>query len=163
MLVEDVAVSGGENLTEHNRLRVLAALDSLTVAARSEVGNFVLSAMESMADVEPRTTAWQLRRVVGKLDDGASVQLGFGACSEPHSKMIRELFGWWVMLRHHDLYQLVDSPDALITVGVILTPRTDGVRSWDTTALGIQPGDPHLTPDELAGFRELWPSPDVPT
>lgn len=160
LLFEDVAVSAGENLTEENRLRVLAALDTLTVAVRSEVGNFLLEAMDAMAEVPSGTTAWQQRRV---LNDDDFAQLAFGACSEPHSEEILDLFQWWVMLRHHDLYQRVEDPDALITVGILLTPRTDGVRDWDTTALAVSPGDLRLTPEELAAFRQVWPETDAQT
>lgn len=154
-LLEDVARSGGMNLTEPNLLRMLAALDTLPVATRTEIGNFVLDAMEAMSQVSPEAPEWRLRRAIGKRDDGASVQLGFGACSAPHSKMIQDFFGWWVLLRQHELYQVVEQPDALITVGVILTPRPDG--TWDTTAAALEPGDPGLTAAELAALRQAWP------
>jgi hypothetical protein len=156
-LLEDVAVSGGINVDETDRLPMLAALDTLTVATRTEIGKFVLNAMEAMRQVSGDVPEWRLRRAVGKRDDGASVQLGFGACSQPHSKMIQDLFGWWVLLRQHDLYQVVEKPDALVTVGLILTPRSDGPRTWDTTAVTMKPGDPQLTAAELAALREAWP------
>lgn len=44
----------------------------------------------SMAAVSPDSPEWRLGRVVGKLDDGSSVQLAFGACSQPHSTMMRD-------------------------------------------------------------------------
>jgi hypothetical protein len=159
-LLEDVAVSGGMNFTEADRLRMLAALDTLPVATRAEIGKFVLNAMDAMRKVSADVPEWRLRRVVGKRDDGASVQLGFGACSQPHSEMIQDLFGWWVLLRQHDLYQVVEKPDALVTVGLILTPCSDGPRTWDTTAVTMKPGDPQLTAAELAALREAWPIAD---
>lgn len=47
-----------------------------------------------------------------------------------------------------------DHADA-VSVGVLLTPRTDGLRDWDTTMATVI-GDPELTDDELQQDRELW-------
>jgi hypothetical protein len=162
-LLEDVAVSGGVNFTEADRLRMLATLDTLPVGTRAEVGNFVLSAMDAMSQASGDIPEWRLRRVIGQRDDGASVQLGFGACSQPHSQMIQDFFGWWVLLRQHELYEVVEQPDALVTAGVLLTPRADNPRQWDTTASTLPPGDPQLTAAELAALRLAWPLVDDET
>lgn len=160
-LLEDVAVSGGENFTEDDRLRMLATLDTRPVGTRAEVGNFVISAMEAMSQVSPDTPEWRLRRVIGRRDGGASVQLGFGACSAPHSPMIQDFLGWWVLLRQHEVCQVVEDADSLVTAGLLLTPRADGTRQWDTTAATIPAGDPKLTEAELAALRQAWPVADT--
>ena len=46
------------------------------------------------------------------------------------------------------------------TVGVLLTPRTDGVRPWDTTMMAVS-GDLNLTSSDLARYRQLWASDGV--
>jgi hypothetical protein len=41
------------------------------------------------------------------------------------------------------------------TVGVLLTPRTDGHRLWDTTAVRVQ-GDLDLEPQDRASIERLF-------
>ena len=58
-------------------------------------------------------------------------------------------------LRHHDVYEAMAEARSLITVGMLLTPRTDGVRPWDTTMIATA-GDPGLDSEQLATFRQIW-------
>jgi hypothetical protein len=48
--------------------------------------------------------------------------------------------------------------DTLTSIGVLLTPRSDGYREWDTTMMAIA-GDPELTEEELHNSRALWNAP----
>ena len=48
--------------------------------------------------------------------------------------------------------------DDLLTVAVLLTPRYDGRRDWDTSVAAIT-GPVKIRTDELTNLRELWPSP----
>jgi hypothetical protein len=48
--------------------------------------------------------------------------------------------------------------DDLTTVAVLLTPRTDGKRPWDTTMVAVS-GALDFTEEELAGLRAIWPTP----
>jgi hypothetical protein len=77
--------------------------------------------------------------------------------------MIQDFFGWWVLPRRHELYQVVEEPDALVTVGLLLTPRADDTPRWDTSAVTMPPGDQHVTPAELAALRQAWPLADDET
>jgi hypothetical protein len=86
------------------------------------------------------------------------VHLAFGVCSQ-FSDMHRDLFGWWVQLRHYDYHQVRGGADDLMTVGVLLSPRTDGVRAFDTTMYAVR-GELQFSDDELRALREAWPDPD---
>jgi hypothetical protein len=86
--------------------------------------------------------------------------LGFGACSHPHTEELQELFGLWAQLRHHDVLAVTGDVDGLTTVGVLLTPRTDGRRPWDTTMVSVS-GDVKFSTEDLEQLRELWPAPSA--
>jgi hypothetical protein len=65
------------------------------------------------------------------------------------------MFGWWVQLRHYDHCQVRGDTD-VTTVGVLLTPRHDGKRAFDTTVAAV-PGELQFTAEELAVLRQAWP------
>jgi hypothetical protein len=153
-MVEDIAVSPAPR-GENDRLRVLAALDNLPVATRAKVGEYVLDAMNSITPQEGGAE-WRLRRVVSPSGATGTVQLGFGVCSAEHDEVVQAVFLAWVQLRHHEVFEVIEEGDSLTTVGVVLTPRTDGTRPWDTT-MAAATGDLGLTEDEIDRFREAWP------
>jgi hypothetical protein len=154
---EDLATSpmtGGRD--EKDRLKALAALDSLPVALRANIGRFLINGLEEAADVPDEGSQWRFRRPVG---GRGKAHLGFGVCSQQfkaysEDPMHHDVFGWWVQLRHHEIQQITGDTD-LTTVGVVLSPRHDGRRLFDTT-MAVVSGDLGLTDEELAGFRELW-------
>ncbi|WP_329182816.1 MULTISPECIES: hypothetical protein [Streptomycetaceae] len=80
-------------------------------------------------------------------------QLGFAACSKL-TEYTRAAFSSWVQLRHHERGESADMRQ-LTSVGVLLTPRTDGYRDWDTTVFAVQ-GDLELSEEELQAYRALW-------
>jgi hypothetical protein len=84
--------------------------------------------------------------------------LGFGACSRPYTEGIKEVFGLWVQLRHHDVVSVTKDVEGLTTVAVLLTPRTDGRRPWDTSVAAVS-GDLSFSAAELEQLRTLWPMP----
>ncbi len=57
------------------------------------------------------------------------------------------------MLRHHQLHQHTGLVEQTSTLGVLLTPRTDGSRPWDTTLLRILAGFGLLL---LLGYAFTW-------
>jgi hypothetical protein len=81
-------------------------------------------------------------------------QLDFGMCSRLDD-VTRPRFRSWLFLRHHERGTHGGDLDTLTTVGVLLTPRQDDYRDWDTTLVAIT-GDPKLTEEELRESRELW-------
>jgi hypothetical protein len=154
-ILEDIATTRLTTAAETDRQRVLGELDSLPVLQRAAVGRFVLEALEKVAAHGDDGVLWQLRTVAG---EGGRTHLGFGACSRQATEEIRTAFSWWVQLRHHDIVSATGSPDAVTTVAVLITPRTDGRRAWDTTMTAVA-GDLQFTPEELATLRSVWPTP----
>ena len=158
MIFEGIAVGRREDsFDEITRLRVLAELDRLPVAYRGEIGQVLLAWLDEVTDPPPGTTDWRLRRVVpSRRVGGDRTQLAFGTCSE-FNDFVRDCFGAWVQLRHHELHAEMPAVDRdqLTTIGVLLTNRSDGVRPWDTTMIGTT-GDLELTDDDLTAFRAVW-------
>ena len=150
-------MTGASEIPEADRLRMLAALDRLPVSIRGQIGRYLIDAMEASARSPAGQTEWRQRRVViGPSDSEPPIQLAYATCSLEHSAMVRDFFESLVRLRHHDVHEVVGEADSLITMGVLLTPRTDGVRPWDTTMIATA-GDPDLNAEQLAAFRRIWP------
>jgi hypothetical protein len=155
LILEDIAATRLREATESQRLHVLAELDKLPVGQRAEIGNFILAAMEEVDHEAEGGIAWRMRSVRGR--DGQT-HLGFGACSSPHTDEIQDVFGWWAQLRHYDLLERTSAHKDVTTVAVLLTPRRDGQRPWDTTMCAVS-GDLSFSDEELTGLRSLWPTP----
>lgn len=51
-------------------------------------------------------------------------------------------------------HDLASSRD-LMSVGILLTPRHDGLRPWETTMNAID-GDLELTPAEVQSLARVW-------
>jgi hypothetical protein len=155
LIFEDIAATRLQQASEQDRLRVLAELDRLPVGQRGRIGQFVLDAMAEVGAGTNDGIVWRLRSIRGR--DGRT-HLGFGACSHPYSEEIRHAFGWWVQLRHNDLVQARGTDDDMTTVAVLLTPRTDGQRAWDTTMAAVsEVAD--FADEELTALRAIWPTP----
>lgn len=148
MILEDVATSPFDGL-EDERLEVLAQLDRCHVASRAEIGRLLLDRLEGVL-AEGAATSWRFRRIV--LDDGR-LHLAFGVCSQ-FTDVHCEAFRQWAMLRHHELMEVVGSR-SLGTVAVLLTPRFDGLRPWDTSLVALR-GDLDLAPDDVTAIRAFW-------
>ncbi len=154
VIMEDIAVSLMEgDHTEEDRVSVLAELDQVPVSHRTELGRHVRSMFEDVIAATPDCILWRFRSY--RLGP-ASPHLLFGACTRL-DEYTREAFRQWVMLRHHEFGAAIGATD-LHSVGVLLTPRDDGLRPWDTTMVAIR-GDLEFTQEELASFRQLWNSP----
>jgi hypothetical protein len=154
IILEDIATSALKgDMQEHERLRVLAELDSLEVGSRSTLGQHLISMLEEIADTPAQDVAWRQRRMVF----GGGRQLCFGVCSR-FDEMVRTAFSCWAQLRHHDLQQATSQVDDSITVAILLTPRPDGHRRWDTTLVAVQ-GDLALTDEQLTAWRSVFPAP----
>jgi hypothetical protein len=148
VILEDVATSPFDG-PEDKRLEVLAQLDRCHVGSRAEIGRLLLDRLEGVL-AEGAPTSWRFRRVV--LDEG-HLHLAFGVCSQ-FTNVHREAFRQWAMLRHHELMEIVGSHE-LATVAVLLTPRFDGLRPWDTSLIALR-GDLDLAPDDVAAVRAFW-------
>lgn len=162
LILEDIAVADPQGASENYRLGLLAELDLIPVGHREATGRFLLDALKVVAEPAPGETIWRLRRMAGP---ESSVLLGFGACSTPMDAGIRAAFGAWAHLRHYEMQQDRGMIDDLTTIAILLTPRYDGVRPWDTTLVVLH-GDLQITKDELDQFEAMWKRgadvPDIP-
>jgi hypothetical protein len=155
-IFEDIAVGGLSGTTdERDRLRTLAALDRLYVSTRHEIGWFLLEAMEFVSSPAEGETVWRQRRAVTQ-ELGPPLQLAFAACSKEWGEMVRDLFTAWLELRHYEIGEALGRAAELTSVGVLLTPRRDGVRPWDTTSTFIS-GELDLDEDTVEAYRTVWP------
>jgi hypothetical protein len=59
------------------------------------------------------------------------------------------------MLRHHEVAERTGRPDALSSLGVMLTPIADRGRPWNTTMVRTH-GPSSLTPEEFHEFKQIW-------
>ncbi|MFD4231384.1 hypothetical protein [Streptomyces sp. NPDC058545] len=152
IMLEDIATSPVGPEGREAWQCVLASVDSLPVGYRSELGRLLLNALAAVTGAEPGTTVWRMRTFgVGPDRD----QLGFAVCSQLTTQT-RSAFSGWLRLRHHARGETADITH-LTSVGVLLTPRTDGRRDWDTTVIALT-GDPELTDEELRSFTALFPA-----
>jgi hypothetical protein len=56
---------------------------------------------------------------------------------------------------------VADDDEGRTTVGVLLTPRHDGLRDWDTSMAAVS-GPIELSEADLALYRETWGSSGLP-
>ncbi|MEH3137693.1 MAG: hypothetical protein PGN30_22130 [Mycolicibacterium neoaurum] len=154
-ILEDIAESRRVS-DEADRLFVLHLLDKLYVAERAVVGRLLLTNMSKAPRVDIGTTRWDFRRyLLGEAD----LHLAYAVCNH-FTDRHRYAFKLWGMLRHHEWITHLE-PDRrsdATTVAVMLTPRHDKVRPWDTT-LFAHFGQRPLDDDELESMRRLWNNP----
>lgn len=158
IIQEDIALSPvSAEGTEYDRLAILADIDRFPVAARAELGRLLLQSLDDVDAVPTGETVWRYRRLAGELPGGRIFQLGFGVCSASYSEMHHDVFATWVMWRHYQLQGRVDRDRDIRTVGVLLTPRYDSRRDWDTTMNSLDVPI-ELSPEEIKTYTELWES-----
>lgn len=151
IICEDIANVRLDSDDEANRLRVLAAIDELPVGHRSELGRLLLNGLEEARNADQEATLWQFRTFrSGVLRN----QLGFGVCSV-FNEVTHAAFRSWLLFRHHERGVSGGDLDTLTSIGVLLTPRSDGYREWDTTTMAVT-GNPGLTEQDLHNSRTLW-------
>lgn len=151
-ILDDIACSPWDE-DERERLRLLHLLDRLPVRERAVVGRKLLTHLGNIGDIEVGTTRWDARRY---LLGNAEIQLGY-VVTNHFTQNHQEAFRQWTMLRHHDWTIQLDSScrQNASTVAVMLTPRHDTVRPWDTTVFALI-GDLNIESDDLNSMRNLW-------
>lgn len=154
-MLEDLA-RGPWDREESDRLLLLYLLDQLPVAERAVIGRRLLTQMGRAPRVDVGTTRWDFRRyLLGETD----LHLAYAVCNQ-FTELHKEAFRQWGMLRHHEWITAVDPNrrhDAT-TVTVMLTPRYDKVRPWDTTLFALF-GEMTFEADELDSMQRLWNNP----
>jgi hypothetical protein len=154
-MLEDIAKSPWDR-DESDRVHVLHLLDKLPVAERAVIGRRLLTHMGRTPQVEATTSRWDFRRY---LLGNADLHLGYAVCNQ-FTDLHREAFRRWVMLRHHEWTTELEPErrSETATVAVMLTPRHDKVRPWDTTVFAIL-GELVPDPEDLAAMQRLWNDP----
>ncbi|OYP19185.1 hypothetical protein CFC35_35760 [Streptomyces sp. FBKL.4005] len=159
VMLEDIAHSPlGGHLTEANRHTVLSDLDRLPVGARAEWGRLLLDMLRDVPEVPDEHVKWRFRR---QLDEAGTRQLIVGAATR-FGREIQGAFSAYVQLRHHEVTSRTGRTEESSTLGVLLTPRYDGVRAWDTSTVRVH-GDLQLSEEELKVYSEGWNRPSDET
>lgn len=107
-----------------------------------------------MATAASDGISWRSRRFVSATHH----QLIFGVCSQRWSDDIQWRFGTLVQLRHQEHLERTPERDGLMTVGVLLTPRT---RGWDTTIVATS-GEQGFDEEDRRALEKLWGTWDAP-
>ncbi|MEW1913628.1 hypothetical protein AB0442_35265 [Kitasatospora sp. NPDC085895] len=150
IILEDIATGPlSDGIGEAARLQALADIDSLPVGFRTELGEKLQEMLADVASV--KTIKWRMRRLL----DSGMLQLIFGACSRELDDGIAAAAESYVQLRHHQFELAKGASDERVTLLVLLTPRSDGQRPFDSTMLRLT-GRSSLTKEELALRVQLW-------
>lgn len=151
IVLEDLATTDFEDEKIDDVQKALGSLDTLPVGHRSELGRILLDTLQAFDRLGSESVNWRFRSYLAGPD---TVQLGFGVCST-FNESIKLSFRNWVLLRHHERGVRVGSAEGLNSIGVLLTPRHDGLRDWDTTMFVVA-GDVGLDEEELSPLKEFW-------
>jgi hypothetical protein len=150
IILEDIATSPMQDgVSEADRIQALAEIDHLPVGYRAEMGRLLLSMMDEVIDI-PKGRVKRFTRSI-RLPTPGVPHLMFSVCSE-FSPDVQNRFSNLVILRHYDFGVVRGRHEDLTTVAVMLTPRYDGVRPWDTTMIKLV-GDLELTEHEISTLK----------
>ncbi len=120
----------GEELT---RLDVLSLIDQTWVGQRAELGRILLRRIDycSLAPVDMSRAQHRVTFI-----DGGKLQLSFSVYSHL-TGYHRQVFEAWVLHRRQTFLKQSRATGPIYpwTVAVLLTPRPDGGRLWDTTVM----------------------------
>lgn len=158
-MLEDIA-EGPWSREETDRLHLLLLLDRLPVAERSVIGRRLLTHLGRAPRVSIGTARWDMRRY---LLGNAYLHLGYVVCNQ-FTELHQEAFRRSTMLRHHEWTSALNPErrSEATTVAVMLTPRHDTIRPWDTTVFAIF-GDQQLELGDVAVLQQLWNRPQAST
>ena len=153
-LLEDVAKSSWDR-PELDRLNVLHMLDQHPVLERAAIGRRLLDQLRIARDALNGETRFEARRYW--LGDN-HLQLAFSVLNHL-SGHHQAVFRGWATLRHHEWIsgRPAETVDSCRTVAVLLTPRHDGLRPWDTT-MYVLFGKIDVDEEELDSYRRIFGS-----
>lgn len=140
-----------DSVAEADRFTVLSDFDRLPVPARAEWGHLLLDMLRDVPEVPDEHCKWRFRRLLE--EDGAR-QLIVGAATR-FDPIVLASFSAYVQLRHHEVTARTGMAEESSTLGVLLTPRHDGVRPWDTNVVRVH-GDLDLSDEEIQVYSEAW-------
>lgn len=151
-ILSDIAATdfGGDELT---RLEVLSLIDQSWVGHRAELGRTLLRRIDYCA-LAPADTLRAQHRIT--FVGGGQLQLSFSVYSH-FTGHHRQIFEAWVLHRRQTFLQRsgVTGPEYPWTVAVLLTPRPEGDRLWDTTVLATN-GEPAYDAETYAEIGAVF-------
>ncbi|MFD5557649.1 hypothetical protein ACFWIA_27885 [Streptomyces sp. NPDC127068] len=152
IMLEDIALTSLDaSLTESDRFTVLSDLDRLPVSARAEWGHLLRDMLRDVPLVPAEHVKWRFRRLLHE-DNTGQLIVGAATCFDP---TVQGAFAAYVQLRHHEVTNRTGRAEESSTLGVLLTPRHDGRRPWDTSTVRVH-GDLALPPEDLKIYQEGW-------
>lgn len=151
-ILEDIAHTDFTG-DESDRITLLSNIDRVAVGERGELGRLLLRRLTRCAQVAPNGHRMDHR--IMYIDQG-SFQLTFTTMSQLTDYHL-EIYRSWLLLRRQDFLEKSGAlgPVYPWTVGVLLTPRADGLRPWDTTAISTN-GPPAYDATEYARLAEVF-------
>lgn len=149
LICEDIASIDSDQSTPEREFEVFAAIDALPVTSRVELGALLYS--ELNREHETDGIRWRARTFLPSTPSGH--QVSFVVCSV-FNEVTANAFKAWLMLRHTEREQTENIATAR-SIAVLLTPRSDNARPWDTTLLVVE-GDLQLSDEEIASYVALW-------
>jgi hypothetical protein len=159
VILEDIALTHFAQ-RETDRVTVLGMLDRLEVSGRAELGRLLLQRLRAAFDTAPDVNRFEHRIYV---QDSGRLQLFFSVASQ-FTEVHREIHTGWSLVRRRDFIDAhgLGPDDTVWTVAVLLTPRWDGHRLWDTTMLATCAHE-LLDDAEYTRLRKLWAAPELQT
>lgn len=97
------------------------------------MGHLLLEMLDDVPHVPDGHCKWRFRR---HLNDDGMRQLIFGGATR-FAPDIQGSFSAYVQLRHHEVTERTGGAEEASTLGVLLTPRHDGYRPWDTSCVEL--------------------------
>lgn len=118
---------------ETDRITLLSHVDRVAVGARAELGRLLLRRLTQCAEAAP--DGHRMDHRIMYIDQG-SLQVTFTTMSQL-TDYHHEIYRSWLLLRRQDFLERSGALGPIYpwTVGVLLTPRPDGPRPWDTTTI----------------------------
>lgn len=136
-ILEDIAATDFTG-DEATRVEVLALIDRVAVTHRAELGRTLLRRIDHCALAPADTLRVQHRMM---FVDRGRLQVAFTVYSQ-FTGYHKHLYETWLLHRRQRFLEATgaEGPEYPWTVGVLLTPRPDGARLWDTTVFATNSG-----------------------
>lgn len=132
------------------RLRMLWALDDVSVVHRRQLGADLLAWLRDAKSAPEEELRWRARRMVGHV---GTPLLGFAVASRL-DPAVRNVFENWALLAHHQ--NCARSASTLAeTMCVLLVPHSDLVDRWDSVCLFTE-GPSHLLEHDAARLQAVF-------
>lgn len=151
VVLEDMAIAtlpAGQDAAD--MLEVLAGVDAVPVGYRAELGRTILRWLSEVAEVPDPAVKWRFR-----LHTWPGRPFIVFAAASRHNTHVQTGFVGYISLRHQEFIELMPERSDVMTVGVLLTPRHDGLRPWDTTMVATT-GDQGIESTDRALLESAW-------